>query len=76
MPRTTALRRLGRRIADLREARSVTQEVLARRLDVSVRTIAGIEAGASTTTQTLVEIAQVLGVELEALFARVVKPRR
>ena len=46
----------------------MTQESLAHELGVSVRTVAGIELGASTTTDTLVHIASVLGVELEQLF--------
>lgn len=46
----------------------MTQESLAHALGVSVRTVAGIELGASTTTDTLVNIASALGVELEHLF--------
>lgn len=62
-------RSFGARVQSLREARGMTQEQLAERIDRSVDTISNIERGAnSTRIETAGRIAEVLGVSLPELF--------
>lgn len=69
-PPTRARKALGRRIAELRALRGVTQEQFAHAVGLTVRAYAGIEGGASTTTETLETLARALGVELADLFQK------
>jgi transcriptional regulator with XRE-family HTH domain len=65
----TILRELGRRCAELRVAKGLTQEQLAELLGVETRYLQGIEAGARNfTMRTLIALASRLGVEPSALF--------
>jgi len=62
-------RSFGAKVQSLREARGMTQEQLAERIDRSVDTISNIERGAnSTRIETAGRIAEVLGVSLPELF--------
>lgn len=68
---------MGRRIAALRVACSVTQEELAEGSGVDVRYLQRIEAGEkNTTVDTLVKIANVLRVGVASLFAEEPAPAR
>lgn len=65
------LRRLGRRVAELRKARGWTQEGMAELLDVTPRYVQAIEAGGENlSVGSLVRLAKVLRVRLPALFER------
>jgi transcriptional regulator with XRE-family HTH domain len=78
-PRTKlALRSLGLRIQELRQARDETQEELAGRLGMLPPNYARIEQGrANVTVDTLVRVASGLKVELAELFvAPIGKPSR
>lgn len=64
------LRDLGRRIAELRAARGLTQEQLAERLDVTFQYLQRIEAGRENlTVRSLVRLATALEVLVADLFA-------
>jgi transcriptional regulator with XRE-family HTH domain len=68
---------IGRRIAELRIAREITQEQLAEKSEVDARYLQRIEAGEiNLTVDTLVRIANVLRVEIGALFGADVPPSR
>jgi transcriptional regulator with XRE-family HTH domain len=61
---------IGRRIAELRVQRSITQEQLAEESDVDARYIQRIEAGEiNITVETLVRLANVLRVGVAEIFA-------
>jgi transcriptional regulator with XRE-family HTH domain len=63
-------RSVGRRIAEVRAARKLTQEKLAERLDVSARYLQEVERGAENLTiQTIAKIGRSLGVDASALFS-------
>lgn len=65
----TLLIGVGRRIAQIRTARSVTQESLAERVGVAVQTIRRIETGRTNVPLLrLADIARELGVEIGALL--------
>jgi transcriptional regulator with XRE-family HTH domain len=67
-PRLVA-RQVGRRIAELRVARHLTQEQLAEAADVSARYVQSVEAGDENLTITsLVRFASLLGVAVADLF--------
>jgi transcriptional regulator with XRE-family HTH domain len=75
------LRDLGRRIADLRVRRGLTQDRLAENADVTVQYIQRIEAGRENlTVRSLVRLANLLGVSIVEIFEeplpRPVKPGR
>jgi transcriptional regulator with XRE-family HTH domain len=61
---------MGFRIKEIREARNMSQEELARKSGVSRVTISGIENGATraTTTTTLIKLASALGVTVDQIF--------
>lgn len=60
---------LGRRIKKLRKERSLSQEALAEKIDMSTDTVSNIErASASTTIDTLEKIALVFKLEMSELF--------
>lgn len=62
-------RSFGGRVQALREARGLTQEQLAERIERSVDTVSNIERGAnSTRIEVAWRIAEVLGVSLPELF--------
>lgn len=68
------VRELGRRIAERRRARGLTQEGLAERIRVNVKTIQAVEQGRSEPElRTMRRIAAELGVSLDALLG---SPRR
>jgi PAS domain S-box-containing protein len=60
---------IGRRIASARKAAGITQGALAQRLGVSVRSVQGYEAGATSARRRLNEIAEVLNVGVDWLVA-------
>jgi len=63
-------RTVGRRIAELRAGRGLTQQKLAERLGVSTRYVQRVESGSKNLTLTsLAEIANVLRVAVVDLFA-------
>ncbi len=66
---STALRRLGRRIQELRQAHAWSQETLAHDAGISRTYMGSIEIGAKQPTlRTLVKIAAALDVPLSELF--------
>ena len=58
------------RIREIREEKGITQEELSRKSGVSRATLWALECGENkiTTTKTLLNIADALGVEMTALF--------
>jgi transcriptional regulator with XRE-family HTH domain len=63
------LRRLGRRLRALRDARGLTQERLAERAGVDAKHYQALESGLSNVTfATLLAVARALGVSLSELF--------
>lgn len=63
------LRDLGRRVAELRAARGLTQQQFAEELEVTVRYLQGIEAGGENlSVRSLSKLADALEVEVRALF--------
>jgi transcriptional regulator with XRE-family HTH domain len=62
------------RIADLRRNRGWTQEQLAERSTVAVRTIQRLEAGQDASLETLSLLADALGVPVSELFATIERP--
>lgn len=68
---TSSKQRLGLRISRLREAKDLSQRQLALVLELDRVTLNKIESGtANPTFETLVRIANGLGVEVEELFER------
>lgn len=61
---------MGYKIKEAREAQRMTQEELSARSGVSRGTICALENGSAktTTTRTLVKIAQALGTTVDAIF--------
>ena len=66
---------IGRRIAELRLSRGLTQEQLADDLRVSAKYVQRCEQGTNTTVRTLVRFANALGTRTAELF-RVPKRRQ
>lgn len=62
-----ALRRVARRIAEIRQAKGITQDEMAERLRCALRNYQRIEYGQNLTIKTLVRIANVLGVTVTEL---------
>ena len=63
------MRAFGKRVAELRRKRSMTQEQLAAKIDTHVTTIAFIEGGTKfVRLSTLRKLAQALNVEIKELF--------
>lgn len=58
----------GDRIREIRTQAGISQEALARRAGLSLRTVARIEAGEDTKVQTLAAIADALGVAVSDLL--------
>lgn len=64
-----ALRDLGRRFAEIRVERGLTQEAMAERLEISTKYLQRLERGRSMNLRTLIELSNRLGVPLISLFA-------
>ena len=65
----SVLRDVGRRVAELRLARGLTQEALAERLDVAARWVQAVEGGRENVTLgTLTTFANALRVSMVAFF--------
>lgn len=63
-------RRLGKRIADLRRARKLTQEQLAEALDCSVEFVSLVERGVNApSVANLEKFAKILKVQVKELFS-------
>lgn len=63
------MRLFGKRVAELRRNRGLTQEQLAAQIDTHVTTIAFIEGGTKfVRLSTLRKLAQALGAEIKELF--------
>jgi len=60
--------RVGRRVAEVREERGWTQQECAERLDMPLKNLQRIEAGANLTLATLVRLANGLGIAVRELF--------
>jgi transcriptional regulator with XRE-family HTH domain len=62
-------RDLGRRIAEVRAERGLTQEALAEKVEVSVRYVQSVEGGRENlTVETLAKLGNTLRVAVAALF--------
>jgi len=71
------LRDAGRRLAEFREERGLTQQELADKLGVSMRYVQSVEAGAENLTlRSLAGYASVLGVAVPEVFQPPVSRRR
>lgn len=69
------LRRIGRRVGELRRTRDLTQEQVAERLDVSVTYVASVEGGKrNVSVRTMGAFADVLGVRVEQFFETPTEP--
>jgi len=67
---------IGRRVAELRASRELTQEQLAERAEVSARYIQRVEAGTENlTVTTLIKMSNALRVPLADLLVPPVAPR-
>ncbi|GMV15896.1 MAG: hypothetical protein AMXMBFR56_41200 [Polyangiaceae bacterium] len=67
--RSRLLRDLGRRIAELRQARGFTQDGFSERVGVSLRYIQSVEGGRENlTVETLEKLAKVLRAPVAELF--------
>lgn len=64
-----AIADVGRRIAELRRGRKLTQEDLADRLKLSVKYVQRVEGGTNLSVRSLVRFAAALGVDVAELFA-------
>ncbi len=61
---------LGQKIRKMRLKRNLTQEILAEKVDISQRTLSGIETGENfVTAETLDKLVDALGTTFEELFA-------
>jgi transcriptional regulator with XRE-family HTH domain len=63
------VRDIGRRVAELRRERGLTQQALASQLRVTMQWVQQIEYGANLTVHSLARVANALDVELGALLA-------
>jgi transcriptional regulator with XRE-family HTH domain len=70
------LRDVGRRVAELRVARGLTQEALAERLDVAARWVQAVEGGhENLTLGTLTAFANALKVSMAGFFEPPTAPK-
>ncbi len=61
--------KLGKKVQRLRESKSLSQEALAEKVDLSRTYIAYIESGTYTPSiKVLFDISKVLGIEIQELF--------
>lgn len=72
----TVIPNLGRRIGELREHRKMTKEAFAERLEVSVQYVSRVEKGTNLTVESLIRVANVLGVGIPDLFTLPTTPPR
>ena len=63
------MRNLGNRIRAERQSRGITQEKLAEKADISLNFMSLIENGRNMSVDTLVKIAQALGVSVDYLLS-------
>lgn len=63
------VRDIGRRVAELRRERGLTQQALASKLRATMQWVQQIEYGANLTVHSLARVANALDIELEALLA-------
>ncbi|MDO4830974.1 MAG: helix-turn-helix transcriptional regulator [Clostridia bacterium] len=68
-----SLNGLGSRIRKLRQDRNITQEQLAEMVDISVNFMSLIENGRNMSVETLVKIANSLGVTVDCLLSDAVE---
>ena len=62
-----ALKRVAKRIAEIRQAKGITQDEMAEKLGCATRNYQRIEYGQNVTIKTLVRIANLLGVTVTDL---------
>ena len=67
------LKNLGTKIRKERQSRSITQEMLAEKVDISVNFMSLIENGRNMSVEVLVKIAQSLGVSVDYLLSDTVE---
>lgn len=63
------LNNLGNRIRTVRQRRGITQEQLAEKVDISTNFMSLIENGRNMSVETLVKIAEALGVTVDYLLS-------
>lgn len=68
--------KLGGRIRKERQAKGITQEQLAEKVDISVNFMSLIENGRNMSVETLVKIANALGVTVDYLLSDIVNLHR
>jgi transcriptional regulator with XRE-family HTH domain len=74
---TRVLRDVGRRVADIRVERALTQDELAEAIGISTKYLQRIERGRNMNLVTLIDLANRLNVDLPALLlVRPKSPRR
>ena len=75
---TAAVRRVARRIAEVRREKALTQETMAARLDCALKNYQRIESrdGQNVTVKTLTRIANILGVTVTDLVPPPVARKR
>jgi len=71
-----AVRRVGKRIAEVRRAKGITQDEMAERLRCATKNYQRIEYGQNVTIKTLTRIANLLGVTVTDLVPPPPPPRR
>ena len=64
------VRDIGRRVAELRRERGLTQQDLASKLRATMQWVQQIEYGANLTVHSLARVANALDIDLEALLVR------
>ena len=62
------LRNLGRRIAEVRVARGLTQDAMAEEMAISTKYLQRLERGRSMTLRTFIHLANTLSVSMESLL--------
>lgn len=67
------LQNLGNKIRTVRQSRGITQEQLAEKVDISTNFMSLIENGRNMSVETLVKIAESLGVTVDYLLTDTVK---
>jgi transcriptional regulator with XRE-family HTH domain len=71
-----AVRRVGKRIAELRRERGITQDAMAEGLGCAMKNYQRIEYGQNVTIKTLTRIANLLGVTVTELVPPPLPPKR
>ena len=73
---SAAVRRVGRRISEIRRARGITQDQMAEGLRCATKNYQRIEYGQNVTIKTLTRIANLLGVTVNELVPAPPRPKR